>query len=297
MSAIINHITAQNKNKNDYKIDELKGNVCIVKSLYYDYKKKYNEELNDKPYSSLIEEYNKSGFKIKTTRYDDMNVIKQIIENKYDSANNILQSNTQIKEKDYQETSIITFEYDSLRRCIQINQFSEDTILVFKTINRYSSNNTLQETIIYNSEGIVYKKSIYNENELVINIKGFDTYGNQKYNEDLKYDSNGNEIETIFKKNDSEIIETKLNYYNNLNQITESVCNSTNNGLCYTYNYKYDKSGNMIVHKSFSKSEMYNYYIEIFYQYDDQGNWIQRKQKNNPAYFARPFVIREITYY
>lgn len=310
-----------NENKPNYKYFETDGDYGH--SMIFNPKNVKNRFLNhwynnhNCFYINYFKEFHENGKAKYEIWYDKKGNLKRKYEYMYDKNGRIVQ----IKESDYNSKYVITnitynfkgkvistlnylidytnmysydtYKYDDSGNLILHNFFDEEGYQ-YSTFYKYNSNNQLIEKKKHSS----YRK-ITREDGITI-TKFNDSIGTYSLIGQNKYDSNGNKIETINFKHDTNEVKGRTIYtYDNDNNLTyEGYINDT---TLHSYNkYHYNKENlkigyyySLVKFPIFNKTVLFNYnddhYIEeviyknegkkykINYHYvlDDKGNWIK----------------------
>lgn len=114
-----------------------------------------------------------------------------------------------------------------------------------KFVLKYDDKGNIVEYHSYNNDSIFEKDfAKYNDQNKLIELKGFDHSGKLIFSSEYRYDENNNQIE-YSSRSDYSSFKSK-NIYNQNKQLIEQQDYDESSNTIYSYTFRYDPSGNMI---------------------------------------------------
>lgn len=196
-----------------------------------------------KPLKTIIYKYNSNGQKQECSQID--NEISVVDKYFYDTKGNLIEKTFYKRLRDRIGTS--KYKYDSNNRMIEVARYWDDGSLESR------------ESYSYNKKGQIVTKKYYSD---------FGYYA-ISYDE-LKYDSKGNNIESIFYIKDKK---DRSSYF------------------------KYDDKNNIIESRYWNKNDSLFSTTNIQYKYDKKSNWIWKKYIDGFDSSGDQIIERRIVYY
>jgi YD repeat-containing protein len=212
--------------------------------------------------------FNKNCQKIEETTTDVGGELKNNHKIFYDKSGNIT---SESKETPTVNGNFLTkYKYDSSKRLTK-KEITSKGRLIATHIYHYDDKGNVVKREIQKKLGLL---DIFNE-----------TF-------DCKYDENHRLIEEIHLDGDSYI---KTTYeYNEKDQIVRQTEYNTRGGITYESEFVYDELDNLSTETAtYRGNKTFDY--SYVYEYDNQGNWINKRSLSNEKTFS--LQIRIITYY
>jgi hypothetical protein len=242
----------------------LKGNVKSISETQYKLSD-INPGLNEVLLTKFS--FNKNCCKTEELTTDVEGEIKNKHTVAYDKSGNIVSEN--------KETPTVAGYFTTKYRYNADKQLSKKEV---------SSKNVLFATHIYHyaDNGTVKKKEIKKTQGYDINDEEFE----------YKYDEKNRLVEEIHV--DGKRYNKTVYQYNDKDQIIRRVEYNERGGITYETDYVYDELDNLSTETSaYRGNNTFNY--SYIYEYDNQGNWINKRSLSNDKTFS--LQIRIITYY
>jgi hypothetical protein len=185
--------------------------------------------------------------------------------------------------------------YDKLGNIISENKETPTVAGYFTTKYRYDNNKRLEKKEV-SSSGRIFSTYIYhyddNGNVGKMEIKKKPGYDINDEEFEYKYDEQNRLVEEIHRDG------TKFNrivyVYNDKNQLIRRAEHNERGGITYETDYTYDELDNLSSEISAYRGNRTFSYSYV-YEYDDQGNWINKRSLSDNKTFS--LQIRIITYY
>jgi len=265
-------------NKNSLQKEKILGNVKSVREISYVAHDKFGKvskgaRKGDILHQDFLKIFNTNGNNIETIIYNSDGSLFQKHINKFDkNANevekNIYDSNNSLKWK-------YLIKYDDKGNKIEENYYSSDGNLHSKETYKYDNEGNKIEENYYSLEPISGSESVHTKwtfkhndqnktTEWYYHTPGYEPLLNYIY----KYDDNGNQIEWSGHNLGMPNFKTHANY---------------------------DFNGNLLEIKSYETNERLKSHENHKYQFDKNGNWIQRIDYVNEI--PKFIIQREIEYY
>lgn len=245
--------------------------------------------------TNLIAQSTKDSLKTK------MKMVKEVL---YKVENGELKNRDNIFESKLNSYTI----YDKNEKPIEFGQYETDGSLYEKTIYERNEKGDAQKGTKKSSSDEIksYWTYEYDSNENMIEVKTYDT-GNILTNiQSNKYDENGNNIEMISKRPESEngwkYVYNYTSDKKKIEQFRYKPDGSLKDRRTYSYNKdgnenmqfkfnpdgsfmkfmsEYDKMDNLIVQNWFNEQNEQTHQTSFEYVYDQNGNWITKKRSSN----------------
>jgi uncharacterized lipoprotein NlpE involved in copper resistance len=213
------------KNKNDWEKDNLKGKVKSLKVFDFKAVDRFGKIEKDSLKSKSIYTYDVKGNRIETNIYNSDGSLSDNFSYKYDDKENKIES----------------------------NRYTSDGRLYLKMLDQYDNKGNKIESNWYNSDSSLYLKTLYQYDNKGNKIKSnsYNPDGSFNDNFSYRYDNKGNMIESKSYKSDGSLEWKETNLYNNKgNIIKENLSFESYNKEMKNFDanseYKYDDKGNWI---------------------------------------------------
>ncbi|MES2430185.1 MAG: hypothetical protein V4556_04555 [Bacteroidota bacterium] len=246
MITFISGCTEKRSVKNDLQLDELKGKVRSVKTVYHNAAEKFGEitatDLKERGIEFTY--YNEKGFRTALNSYDAEGNAEEKIFYKYDEKNNLIEKITSNAEGGLENK--VVYKYDENGNLSEQNIYGPDGKLDKKIIAKNDKKGNALEEAFYKENGSVDKKIIY------------------------KNDNNGNPLDHIAYKPSGAVDYAYRSKYNGKGQVTETI-DSTQESV-YKVQHKYDEAGLVTETNTFSNGEKDVFY-KFKYEFDKNKNW------------------------
>ncbi len=261
--------------RNGWYGPELYGDIASLTIKEFELLSKFGEEQVGNLLNLTKYIFNKSGDVTEICEYNADGNLKYLTKNVYDEKGN------HIEHVYYQygrEMSKHRYSYDNMGNIIETARVSGDKVWQ-TTIFHYNQSNNRTESLTYDVNHILEKKSIYKYDNIGNNIErqDYDHNGEIVYWEKYIYDTSNNLIE---EKWENPFMRTsgfcRYSYDENGNE-TDSYDYDQYGNLIEHNTYSYDLDGNEIEHKIFgSTGEIES---EEFSVFNDKGHKIEYVEK------------------
>ena len=244
---------AQQKNENDLRAMNLKGNVRSTKEIEYKVKEEIFLTFGDiQP--SVIEgsenyTFDSIGNQTECSRYFQNGSLIYKYTYKYDSIEHLIER----KSFDKKENLLIkiTYKYDSSEYLIESKSFDKKENLLMRIAFNYDSVNTIMEDYL-NPDGSLKERWVHVQDGIgnTVDEKQYSSEGKLVYRFTSTYDVFGN--------------------------LTEGKSYKKNGKMLYKYTYKCDSNNNLIEQNEFLPNGSFVLKNSYTYFFDKKGNWIKR---------------------
>ena len=261
-----------NNKKSDFQKEGLFGNVKEVKQTLYAASEKFGEVIQGNKKESdkdnFMQTFNEKGNKIDWLIYLKENVKFQKHNYMYIDTTGRMEEN--LYRPDGSLDWKIIYKYDDKGNQTEDNWYAPNGNLCKKIIYKYNDKGNIMDANYYNIEGDLSCKYVY------------------------KYDDLGKEIEQSKYSQSGFLFWKRLYKYDEKGRLSETYEYKTDGKLKSNINYKYDDKGNQTEITEYKTDGGLEFRKTYSYEYDKQGNWVKRINKEGKEY---TILIREIAYY
>lgn len=280
--------------KNTLQENNLKGNVKSVTETEYgtvDVSGKIEKESDMT--GSIVSTYNRSGNIIEQKIVDSKGVMgfKTVYE---------YQNNLKTREISYNSKNKVTERwvatYNDKGEINEAYRVFEGRNIE-KVINTYDHKGNLLEETWYLNDFVYYKRTYtYSDNHKTVEIKSFDSLGNNTTKEIAKYNAQGILLEESKSNIKDSSREKTVCVYNEKEQLTEEQNYNSKNIMENKTVYVYDDKGNVIEENWYDNKNKFTTRIKNTYTFDSYGNWTEKIEYDTEIKTGTIYK-RKITYY